>query len=121
MPDRIGLVEIDLADLSSAVNARRLSARGFRPLQYRRYAKQGDESGWATHRCRRDRVGSSPLAIGKPKPSCKDFKTPSPDRNVVLGQLFEDREHNILLAQRGGVFDLQLFGIGQQVSGCFLF
>ena len=31
------------------------------------------------------------------------------NRHVVLGKLLQDREQHILLAQRGGILDLQLF------------
>ena len=39
------------------------------------------------------------------------------DRLLVLRQLLEDREHHVLLAQGGGVLDLQLLGEGEQVGG----
>jgi hypothetical protein len=37
------------------------------------------------------------------------------DRHVLLGQLFEDSKHDFLFAHRRGVFDLQAFGIFQQL------
>jgi hypothetical protein len=37
------------------------------------------------------------------------------DRLVVLGQLLEDGEHHVLLAQGAGVLDRQLFGEGKQL------
>ena len=41
------------------------------------------------------------------------------DRLLVLGELLEDGEHDVLLAQGGGVLDLQLLGEGEQVRGAF--
>src|SRR3546814_8757943 len=41
------------------------------------------------------------------------------DRDVVLGELFQDREHHVLLAQGAGVLDLQLLGIGEKLGGRF--
>src|SRR3546814_14214177 len=41
------------------------------------------------------------------------------DRDVVLGELFQDREHHVLLAQGACVLDLQLLGIGEKLGGRF--
>ena len=41
------------------------------------------------------------------------------DRLVVLGQVLEDREHHVLLAQGRCVLDLQGFGKAQQVRWGF--
>ena len=38
------------------------------------------------------------------------------DRHVVLGELLQDREHHVLLAQGRGVLDLQLFGKSEQLG-----
>jgi hypothetical protein len=38
------------------------------------------------------------------------------DRLLVLGERLEDREHDVLLAQRGRVLDLEGFGEGEQVG-----
>ena len=43
--------------------------------------------------------------------------TDAEDRDIVLGQLLQDREHHVLLAQKRRVLDLELFGGGEQVSG----
>ena len=39
------------------------------------------------------------------------------DGRVVLGQMLEDGEHHVLLAQGAGVFDLQVLGKGKEVAG----
>ena len=41
--------------------------------------------------------------------------------DVVLGELLQDREHHVLLAQRGRVLDLQFLGESQQLGGGFAF
>jgi hypothetical protein len=38
---------------------------------------------------------------------------------VVFGQLLQDREHHVLLAQVARVLDLQLLGKGEKVGGGF--
>src|SRR4029077_8881704 len=40
------------------------------------------------------------------------------DRDVVLGELLQDREHHVLLAERRGTLDLQLLGEAQQLRRC---
>jgi hypothetical protein len=41
------------------------------------------------------------------------------DRLLVFGEVLQDREHHVLLAQAGGVLDLQGFGEAEQVSRGF--
>ncbi len=41
------------------------------------------------------------------------------DGLVVLGQVLEDGEHHVLLAQAGCVLDLQRFGVAEQVGRGF--
>ena len=41
--------------------------------------------------------------------------------DFVFGQLLKDGEHHVLLAQRGRVFDFQVFGIGEEVRRVFVF
>ena len=41
------------------------------------------------------------------------------DRGVVVGEVLEDREHQVLLAQQAGVFDSQVLGVGEEVFGGF--
>jgi hypothetical protein len=43
------------------------------------------------------------------------------DRLIVVGEIFEDREHDILLAQRRCVLDLEGFSEIHQFGWCFLF
>ena len=38
------------------------------------------------------------------------------DRHVVLGELLEDGEHHLLLAQGAGILDPQFLGVGEQFS-----
>jgi len=40
------------------------------------------------------------------------------DVDLLLRELLQDREHQLLLAQRAGVFDLVLFGEGDEFGGC---
>ena len=41
------------------------------------------------------------------------------DRHVLLREALQDREHDLLLAQRGGVLDVQLLGVGEQIGRRF--
>ena len=40
------------------------------------------------------------------------------DGNLVIGQLLQDREHHVLLAQRGSVLDIETFRVRQQIGRC---
>ncbi len=41
------------------------------------------------------------------------------DVDFLLRELFQDREHQLLLAQGAGVFDLLFFGEGEKLNGVF--
>ncbi len=59
-------------------------------------------------------------AAQEPKPVGQDFQRAlAVNRLVVLGQILQDREHHVLLAQRRCVLDLQRFGVAQEVGGGF--
>jgi hypothetical protein len=59
---------------------------------------------------------------GNPNPSDNTFEdTTAINGNVFLGKLLEDREHHVLLAQGACVLNLQLLGIGKEISRRFLF
>ena len=40
--------------------------------------------------------------------------------DFVLGQLFQDREHHVLLSQHTRILDLQIFGISQKIGWGFI-
>jgi hypothetical protein len=56
-----------------------------------------------------------------PKPSCRTSTTPSPIiATSWAAKLLEDGEHQLLLAHRAGVFDLDRFGKCEQIGRGFV-
>ncbi len=123
MAQLVGFVEIDLVDLEQREIA--LAVLGRADLAFDGVAGAQPE---AAHLARADIdiVGTGKI-IGfrraqEAEPVLQHFEhAVAGYRQVVLSELLQNREHHVLLAQRGRVLDFKLFGERQQLGRGFAF
>ncbi len=123
MPNRIRFVEIDLVDLQQGEIALAILRRADLALD-RIAGAQAEAADLAGRDIDVVRPGEI-IRLGRAQeaePIGQNFQNPlAIDRHIVHRQLLEAGEHQLLLAQVRGVFDLQLFREGQEFGRGFLF
>jgi hypothetical protein len=119
----IGFIEIDLVDLQQRKIALAILRRPYLALDgvARAQPEPADLAGADI-----DIVGSGQIVrFGRPQEAETVLQhlqdAVAVNSHFVAGQLFKNREHHILLAQRARILDFKLLGIAEKFRGGFLF